>query len=83
MLTFLALLQIFTVAAAALLPGEAPRLWMPMLPLLMAPIGLELTTWPARYRMVAYACLWLIMVLICQNMAFIHMGPALDGPRTL
>jgi hypothetical protein len=82
-LAFLALLQIFTVAAAALLPGEAPRLWLPMLPLLMAPVGLELTTWPTRYRMVAYACLWLILVLICQNMAFIYMGPALDGPRTL
>jgi hypothetical protein len=48
----------------------------------MAPIGLELSRWPVRARMIVYACLWLIMVVICQNMAFIYMGPQIDGPRT-
>ena len=45
------------------------------------PIGFELAEWPMRYRAIVYACLWLIMVVICQNMVFIYMGPELDGPR--
>jgi hypothetical protein len=80
-LVFLALLQIAVVACAALLPGETARLWMLMLPLLMAPVGLELARWPMRYRVVVYACLWLVLVATCQNMTFIYMGPELDGPR--
>jgi hypothetical protein len=72
-------IQIVTVALAALLPGEAARLWMLMLPLLMAPVGSELSTWPPRYRAAAFACLWLILVLICQNMNFLYMGPQYDG----
>jgi hypothetical protein len=79
---FLSLLQILTVAAAALLPGESARLWLPMLPLLMAPIGLELSRWPLWARLTVYVCLWLITVTICQNMAFLYMGPELDGPRS-
>ena len=77
----LALLQIGVVAGAALLPGETARLWMVLMPLLMAPVGFELATWPPRYRAVAYGCLWLMLVVICQNMTFIYMGPELDGPR--
>jgi hypothetical protein len=77
----LALLQIAVVALAALLPGETARLWMLLMPLLMAPIGLELAKWPARQRMIVFACLWVILVVICQNMTFIYMGPELDGPR--
>ena len=79
---FLALLQILTVAAAALLPGEAARLWLPMLPLLMAPIGAELARWALWARLVVDTCLWLITVTICQNMTFLYMGPELDGPRS-
>ncbi len=76
-----ALLQIGVVAGAALLPGETARLWMPMLPLLAAPVGFELARWSARHRAVVYACLWLIVVVLCQNMIFIYLGPELDGPR--
>jgi len=80
-LAVLALLQIGTVALAALLPGETARLWLPMMPLLMALTGLELRHWPMRHRSVAYACLWVLLVALCQNMTFIYMGPELDGPR--
>jgi hypothetical protein len=72
-------IQIVTVALAALLPGETARLWMVLLPLLMAPIGIELANWPAKYRAVAFVCLWLMLVLICQNMNFLYMGPQYDG----
>jgi hypothetical protein len=77
----LAMLQILTVAFAALLPGETARLWLPLIPLLMAPIGFELARWPLPQRATAYACLWLVLVAICQNMVFLYMGPELDGPR--
>ena len=80
-LVLLALVQIATVAAAALLPGETARLWLLLYPLLMAPIGFELASWPAKSRMIVYGCLWLLLVVICQNMTLIYMGPELDGPR--
>jgi hypothetical protein len=80
-LVFLALLEILVVAFAALLPGETARLWMLLMPLLMAPIGFELARWPAKQRMVVYACLFVVLVVICQNMTFIYMGPELDGLR--
>ena len=80
-LTQISLLQILIVAGAALLPGETARLWMLLLPLLMAPIGREFSTWTARQRMIAYACVFVLAVVICQNMNFIYMGPELDGPR--
>jgi hypothetical protein len=81
-LVFLAVLQILVVACAALLPGETARLYLPMLPLLMAPIGFELSRWPLRARLTVYVCLWLVTVVICQNMTFLYMGPELDGPRS-
>ena len=80
-LAFLALLQIVVVALAALLPGENARLWMLLYPLLMALAALELARWRWGERMTVYACLWFVMVVICQNMTFLYMGPELDGPR--
>lgn len=81
-LVFLALAQIVVTALAALLPGETARLWMLLLPLLMAVIGFELSHWPVRARVTVYACLWLLLTIVCQNMTFLYMGPELDGPRS-
>jgi len=47
-LALVALTHMAAVAFTALLPGEAARLWMIMLPMLMAPIGIELSAWPMR-----------------------------------
>ena len=80
-LVLVALIQIVTVALAALLPGETARLWLIQFPFLMAPIGIELARWPARHRYVAYGCLLLLLIVLAQNMTFIYMGPELDGPR--
>jgi hypothetical protein len=77
----ISLLQFFIVIAAALLPGESARLSMLLLSVLMAPLGLELAEWSPRRRMLVYACLWLITVVICQNMTFVYVGPEFDGPR--
>jgi hypothetical protein len=80
-LALVAVLQIAIVAAAGLLPGESTRLWMLLLPALMAPTALELAAWSPRARFVTYGCLWLILAVIAQNMTFIYLGPELDGPR--
>lgn len=78
---FLGLLQVVMVVLVALFPGENARLLLPMMPLLIAPIGFELSRWPLGARLTVYACLWLITTVICQNMTFLYMGPELDGPR--
>jgi len=70
----LAVLQIATVVATALLPGETARLWLLLYPMLMVPIGFELAHWPTSYRMSAYAALWLATTAIAQNMIFLNMG---------
>lgn len=80
-LIFLGLLQVGMVVVVALFPGENARLLLPMMPLLMGPIGFELSRWPPGARLTVYGCLWLITTVVCQNMTFLYMGPELDGPR--
>lgn len=63
--------QLVLVAVIALLPGETARVWIFLLPLLMAPAGLELARWSPRARAAAYATAWLAAAVILQNMAFI------------
>ena len=77
-LALVALVHVATVALTALLPGETARLWMLMLPLLMAPIGLELAAWPMRARLVVFACLWLATAAICQDMNFLYIGDEIE-----
>ncbi len=70
----LSLLQLIVMGAAAFLPGETARLWLFMFPMLMVPIGFELSQWPVRHRMAVYAALWLVTAAIAQNMIFLNMG---------
>lgn len=70
-LVWLALGQIFAVAICGLLPGETIRVWLFMYPLLMLPIGLELAKWSFNDQLAGYACMWLLMCAIAQNMTFI------------
>ncbi|MGB7159867.1 MAG: hypothetical protein WBD40_17500 [Tepidisphaeraceae bacterium] len=82
-LVFLGLLQITMALAVSIFPGENARLMLWAMPMLMAPIGLELSrNWPPAARLSVYVCLWLSTVVICQNMTFLYMGPELDGPRS-
>lgn len=78
---WLALLQIGVLWLAALLPGETARLWLPFMPLLMIPIGLELARWTARGRAIVFACVFVLSFSICRNMIFVYAGPAVDGLR--
>jgi len=74
-LVFLGLLQMAMAIAVALFPGENARLMLPLMPLLMAPIGIELAPWPMRSRMIVYAVLVLILAAFNQNMTFLNVDP--------
>jgi hypothetical protein len=74
-LVFLGMLNVLTAVAVAVFPGENARLMLPLTPLLMAPIGIELARWPARARTVAFATLVLVTCAIGQNMTFLNVDP--------
>jgi hypothetical protein len=74
-LVFLGLLQMAVAIAVAVFPGENARLMLPLMPLLMAPIGMELARWPMRYRMAMYATLLVILAVYNQNMVFLNVDP--------
>jgi hypothetical protein len=80
-LAWLALVQIGTLWLAALLPGESARLWLPFMPLLMIPVGIELAEWPARWRAVVYGCVLVLTLSVCRNMIFVYAGRQVDGLR--
>jgi hypothetical protein len=63
--------QVFAVALTGLLPGETIRVWIFLLPLLMFPAGLELATWPARWRAFAYASSVAVLSAIHTNIGFV------------
>ena len=79
---FVGLLQVAMSVAVAVFPGENARLMLPLLPLLMIPIGVELSRWPATWRFAVFALLVLITAATCQNMVFLYMGFEIDAvPR--
>lgn len=41
-----------------------------MYPMLMLPIGLELSRWPPAARLAVYIALLLLSILMCQSMQF-------------
>ena len=65
------LLQPVAIAMLHVLPGEAARLYAFMFPLMLVPVGLEMSTWPRKHRAIACACLWLLGAAVLRNMAFI------------
>jgi hypothetical protein len=55
---------------------------LPLMPLLMMPIGLELSRWPVRARTTTFVLLLLSLAIIAQNMIFLYLGPEIEGvPR--
>jgi hypothetical protein len=70
-LTWLVLGQFLFVAALGLLQSETARVWNFMLPLLMIPVGLELSRWPRRMRAAVLVALAIVTCAICQNMKFL------------
>jgi hypothetical protein len=50
--------------------SETSRVWIFMYPLLAVPIGLELSSWSPRQRLVVFSCLALLANALSRNMAF-------------
>ena len=71
-MSLLFLFQILTVAVSGLLRTETARVWIFLLPLLMFPIGNELTEWRFFPRLAVYFCLWFLMSSVLQNMSLIY-----------
>ena len=63
--------QFVVVAVLGLVQGEAWRLWIFMFPMLMLPIGLELTRWSCRGRAMVYACLLVLATVMSQSLVFL------------
>jgi hypothetical protein len=77
-LVLVGLLQVLMAVAVAVFPGENARLMLPIIPLLMMPIGIELSRWPMRGRMVVFALLVVVTATVAQNMVFLYMGQEID-----
>lgn len=71
-LVILSIVQFTAVAALGLLQLETARVWNFMLPLLMIPVGLELSGWGRAARLVPYAGLVFITAAVCQNLKWIY-----------
>ena len=70
--SLIALIQFVTVAVTGLLAAETARVWLFMAPLLMIPVGAELSRWSLSARLTAFACLASLTAVIIQNMTFIQ-----------
>ena len=68
----LGLLQIVAVAISGLLRAETARLWIFLFPLWAAPIGLELSRWPAVARNFVYLALLAMLMSVGGNMLFVQ-----------
>ncbi len=64
-------LQIVIVGVLGLIPAETARVWIFLMPLLMFPVGEELARWSTKAKVTVFACLWLILAAIHQNLVFI------------
>lgn len=71
-LAVLAMSQLVLVAVTGLLQSETARVWNFMLPLLMIPVGLELSRWPLPARVACLTALALLTMVIHQNMQFLY-----------
>lgn len=73
-LVFLCLAQPILLALSGLVQSETARVWSFMLPLLLLPVGLELKRWDLPSRATFYACMWVLLAVIGQNMTLINPG---------
>ncbi len=69
-IVLLVLAELVLVATTALLPGETARVWMFLMPLVAFAAGVEVGTWRSDERLVAYGAMWLLLAVVCRNLAF-------------
>jgi hypothetical protein len=70
-IALLAVAQLVLVAVLGLLQAETARVWNFMMPLLMIPVGMELSGWPIRARWTVLLGVLAVTCAVCQNMKFI------------
>jgi hypothetical protein len=70
-IVLLCLFQLVFVAVSALLQSETARVWNFMLPLLMVPVGIELSKQSLLGRVAILTCLANILAADCRNLAFV------------
>jgi hypothetical protein len=70
-ITLAAVSQFVVIAAIGLLQTESARIWIFMYPMLMLPVGMELSGWKTRGRIAVFVALLLLMIAMCQSMEFI------------
>jgi hypothetical protein len=63
--------QFLVIALFGILQTESARIWIFMYPMLMLPIGLELSTWYPKDRLAVYVALLLLVTAMCQSMEFV------------
>ncbi|HVT89749.1 MAG TPA: hypothetical protein VHD56_12915 [Tepidisphaeraceae bacterium] len=70
-LAWLVVLQFLAAAISGVYPLETARIWDFMLPFLAIPVGMELARWSKTNRVIAYASLLIVTMVICQNLLFV------------
>lgn len=70
----LGLFQIVLTAGTGLLQAETARVWNFLYPLLLLPVGVELSKWKRSYGVAVLICLLLLTAAIQQNMTFLDNG---------
>jgi hypothetical protein len=67
---FLCLAQILIVGLSGLIGPETWRLWLFLMPMLMVPLGLEMSKWSLGARLAVYAALLLLTTVMFQSLLF-------------
>jgi hypothetical protein len=70
-LTLIGLATILTIDLTGTLRGEAARVWLFLLPLLVVPVALELYRFRWRWRIAIFSMQWLIVACVKAKMFFI------------
>lgn len=65
--------QIALIGITGVLQSEVARLWIFVLPLLAASAAIELRQWSPGLRASVWACMWVLLLAIAQNLLFIQL----------
>jgi hypothetical protein len=68
-IVMLVIAQLVFLAGSALLASETERVWNFLLPLLMVPIAIELTSWRSPARLAALCCAAVVLAAECRNLS--------------
>ena len=70
-MVWLVVAQVAVVAVGGLIPVETARVWLFLVPLWVLPVGLELARFRPAARLSVFVALWVLLVLVGQNLVFL------------